>query len=394
MAGNAPSVMVSSTFYDLSQIRADILSFIQDQLGYRAILSEYPSFPIDPDADTIENCRRRVEQDADVLVLVIGGRYGSIDSTSDKSITNLEYITARAKGIPVYVFVAKNIMNILPVWKSNPEGDFSSVVDSNRLFEFVEEIRSSDRAWTHEFESAQDIIATLRIQLAHLAQEGLKWRERLFNQPISELKELHGKALRVALERPEAWEYRLFGQALCDEVEANKDIRREHRLALALGIGEHVSASDFLDAWVPTRINELKNISSALEILVNNALQTALRESGTPGDPSEIVFVARRMGIVYRHAIEWSQHVRCAYVDDRFEAVRRELSLFPENIIRSIEEYGPNFLRQLEEALSAPRGNTQQVLDAQLVIDASNVEEFERELNRVEKELEDEAGQQ
>lgn len=387
MAGDAPSVMVSSTFYDLRQIRTDILGFIQDQLGYRAILSEYPSFPIDPDTDTIENCRRRVDQDADILVLVIGGRYGSIDSTSDKSITNLEYITARAKGIPIYVFVAKNIMNILPVWSSNPEGDFSSVVDSNRLFEFVEEIRTSDRVWTHDFESAQDIIATLRYQVAHLMQEGLKWRERLFDQPLGDLKDLHGKALRVALERPEAWEYRLFGLALCDEVEANRDIRREHRLALALGVGEHVPFREFLDTWIHTRINELKNISAALEILVNNALQTALREPGRPGDPSEIVFVAQRMGAVHKHAIEWSQRIRCAHVDDRFEAVRRELSLFPEHIIKSIEEYGPNFLQQLEEALSAPKGSAPAVLEVPLVIDAYNVEEFERELDKVSEEL-------
>jgi hypothetical protein len=43
-------------------------------LYYRPLLAEHPSFPIDPDAITIENCRRRVEQDADTLVLVIGGR--------------------------------------------------------------------------------------------------------------------------------------------------------------------------------------------------------------------------------------------------------------------------------------------------------------------------------
>ena len=70
-----PCVMVSSTFYDLRQIRDDLRQFIEG-LGYRPLLSEHPSFPIDPDTTTIENCRRRVEQDADILVLVIGGRYG------------------------------------------------------------------------------------------------------------------------------------------------------------------------------------------------------------------------------------------------------------------------------------------------------------------------------
>jgi hypothetical protein len=41
------------------------------------LLSEHPSFPIDPGVTTIENCRRRVEQDADLFVLIVGMRYGS-----------------------------------------------------------------------------------------------------------------------------------------------------------------------------------------------------------------------------------------------------------------------------------------------------------------------------
>ncbi len=171
---NAPAVMVSSTFYDLRQIRSDLLNFLQDEVGYRPLLSEYPSFPVDPDADTIENCRRRVERDADILVLVIGGRYGYVDSATDKSITNLEYLAARAKGIPIYVFVDKRVTAVLPVWRSNPDGDFSAAVDDVRLFEFVEQVRSTERVWTHEFERTQDIIAALRVQFAHLMLQGLQ----------------------------------------------------------------------------------------------------------------------------------------------------------------------------------------------------------------------------
>ena len=74
---SAPKVMVSSTFYDLRQIRADLARFIGDELGYIALLSGLPSFPVNPDLDTVANCRARVEQDADIFILVIGGRYGS-----------------------------------------------------------------------------------------------------------------------------------------------------------------------------------------------------------------------------------------------------------------------------------------------------------------------------
>ena len=83
-----PSIFVSSTCYDLKQIRQDIREFIETDLGYEAILSEYDSFPIDPDKDTINNCLRVVEQRADIMVLIVGSRYGYITDHGEKSITN------------------------------------------------------------------------------------------------------------------------------------------------------------------------------------------------------------------------------------------------------------------------------------------------------------------
>ena len=98
-----PSIFVSSTCYDLKQLRVDLYSYVE-QAGFEPVLSEYPTFPVDPDETTVENCRKAVESRADVFILVIGGRYGSV-SEHGKSVTNLEYVTGRAKGIPVYVFV-------------------------------------------------------------------------------------------------------------------------------------------------------------------------------------------------------------------------------------------------------------------------------------------------
>lgn len=94
---------MSSTCYDLKQIRQNIRTFIEDDLGYEAILSEYDSFPVDPDKDTVNNCLRVVEQRADIMVLIVGCRYGYVTERGEKSITNLEYLRARAKGIPIFV---------------------------------------------------------------------------------------------------------------------------------------------------------------------------------------------------------------------------------------------------------------------------------------------------
>lgn len=233
---SAPNVMVSSTFYDLRQIRANLAGLIANELGYVPLLSELSSFPIDPDLNTIENCRARVERDANIFVLIIGGRYGSIDDQTEKSITNLEFLTARQKGIPTYAFVDKGVLAVVPTWKRNPTADFSDTVDTPRVFEFIEYVRSQERVWTFPFEIAQDITSTLRQQLAFLFSDSLKIRLRLSGGGLpSYFESLGAKALRLALEKPAGWEYLLFLQSWCDEVERHSDSIREYKTGLTLG---------------------------------------------------------------------------------------------------------------------------------------------------------------
>lgn len=382
MSGHLPAVMVSSTFFDLRQIRADLAQFIEKEMGYRGLLSEFASFPIDPDADTVENCCRRVEQDADIMVLVIGGRYGFVDQASSKSVTNLEYLRARAKGIPIYAFVEKSVLTLLPVWERNPTVDLSHAVTDVRLFEFIRQVRSIDRVWTHEFEYAQEIVSTLRRQFAYLMREGLQNRMRFSNQP--ELRNLHGKSLRIALEKPEAWEYRLFAQALIDEMEAVADLRLEYKLGFAVGFGDQVGKEEAPN-WVLARLKELEMSSHALSSLLNVTLQEALGPPGVPGNLEAIVFVARKIGAVYRHALEWSHRVRRANVHECFRSVARELSLFTDSLIQNIENFGPDLLRSLEEELLAGSDGTARVLEFTLKIDLSNLDQFEKALDQATK---------
>jgi hypothetical protein len=365
---NVPAVMVSSTFYDLRQIRTDIQRFLEDELGYRALLSEYSSFPIDPDADTIENCRQRVEQDADILILIIGGRYGSVDESSSKSITNLEYLVARAKGIPVYAFVEKSVLAQLPIWEQNPDVDFSVAVDSPMLFEFVRQVRTVDRVWTYEFERAQDIVSTLRMQFAYLMREGLRWRLQLRRHPEAVAAGLRGKPLRIALEQSPGWEFRLLGQMLCDEVEAADPLRREFQLSFALGFGEHVPLSETL-AWLKIQLGELRRIYHALTNLVEERVPEALAPPGTPGDAADIAFVVNRIVDTYRHAIEWALRIRRAHVDECFEPVIQEMSLLVNSLIEKVQTFGPQVLQQLDAALSAPDEGTIRTLEVDLTMD-------------------------
>ena len=50
-----PGVMISSTFYDLRQVRDDLRRFLEEELGHRPLLSEHASFPVNPEISTIDN---------------------------------------------------------------------------------------------------------------------------------------------------------------------------------------------------------------------------------------------------------------------------------------------------------------------------------------------------
>ncbi len=58
---NKLNIFVSSTCYDLSQLRTNIYDFIIDS-GHNPILSEFNSFPVSPDLNAVENCIKKCKK--------------------------------------------------------------------------------------------------------------------------------------------------------------------------------------------------------------------------------------------------------------------------------------------------------------------------------------------
>lgn len=174
--GRTPTVFISSTCYDLKQTREDIRTFFEDNYNFEVMLSEFDSFPVDPCIGTFENCLNNVDNCADIFVLIVGTRYGYV-TDQGKSITNLEYLHAKAKGIPIYVFVSKQLYNSLPMWRANKDGDFTSVVDNPRVFEFVSGIYDEMRQWIYTFDTVRDITTALKNQLLGIFVDGLKFKK-------------------------------------------------------------------------------------------------------------------------------------------------------------------------------------------------------------------------
>ncbi len=169
-----PRVFVSSTFYDLKHLRATLDRFIA-ALGFEAILFENGDIPYAEGKPLDQSCYSEVKN-ADIFVLIIGGRYGSRVSPPKGnealpeeviSITREEFRRASARGIPVYVLVENAVHAELDTFRRNRgNADVKYAhVDSVYVFEFLEEILGQAKP-VYAFSRPQDVEEWLRAQWA------------------------------------------------------------------------------------------------------------------------------------------------------------------------------------------------------------------------------------
>ena len=83
-----PRIFISSTFYDLRHVRADLERFIRD-MGYDPVLNERGAIPYGKESALEEYCYREIDL-CDIVVAIIGGRYGSGSDSEPYSISQME----------------------------------------------------------------------------------------------------------------------------------------------------------------------------------------------------------------------------------------------------------------------------------------------------------------
>ena len=75
-----PRIFISSTFYDLRQVRSDIERFIRE-LGYEPVRHETGAVPYSKDAPLESGAYREIEL-SDVIVFLTGGNFGTESQVS------------------------------------------------------------------------------------------------------------------------------------------------------------------------------------------------------------------------------------------------------------------------------------------------------------------------
>ena len=386
---NKIQVFISSTCYDLSQIRKDLKEGIE-KMGHQPILSEDKNFPVNPAMNTFENCIEAVRSNADIFVLIIGDHYGyTLDS--GKSITNTEFLTAVEKGIPIYTFTLKSVINVLPVWKKNKTADFSSVVNDNKVFEFVQDVRERSGIWNFEFESAQDIIEILKSQWSFLFKQALISHERVNKVDNTLASRLSNKALKYLLDKGESFEMLVFLQMMQDEIGKYEYLKRDCVHSVVIKPGPYISETNAYLEWQQEKLRQLQKMVASLNSLFG-AFSHYYGQPGVPADIDGLYYVARRYGELYRSVLEWVTDVRSTNTKEVFAEVNQILSNVPLNVIEQLEDYPAKAISTVEDALNGvktgtvQRGATVQV-SLQVSISDDVMKQFQQAMTKLQGKL-------
>lgn len=178
-----PRIFISSTFYDLRQIRVELDKFIES-LGYEPVRNEEGDIPYGKDEELEKYCYKEIAN-VDILVSIIGGRYGSVSQTDNAevySISQKELITAIKNDKQVFVFIEKDVLTEYETYKMNKDNPNVKYhfVDNPNIYRFIEEIKTLRYNNNIKgFETFDDIKLYLREQFAGLFKQFLLDNSRM-----------------------------------------------------------------------------------------------------------------------------------------------------------------------------------------------------------------------
>lgn len=247
-----PRVFISSTFYDLRSVRDDLDRFIRG-LGYEPVRHERGHISYGQQERPEEYAYREVDL-CDILVCIIGGRFGSQAAQGMYSITQKELKKAVEHGKQVYVFVEEAVHHEHRSYKANKDvqGVKFPAVDDARIHEFLEEVYALPSGNpVFSFGVSSDISAILQEQWAGLFQRLLLEQA---SKPQSALVEDLQRSLQTVgqLVKFLAEEKGKSGDAVQEILFANHPIFEAIRKATNNGYRLYFSNLKELDEWAKT----------------------------------------------------------------------------------------------------------------------------------------------
>src|SRR3712207_5921422 len=162
------------------RFRSDIDLFIES-LGYEAVRNEEGDIPYGKEDALEEYCYNEIKS-IDILISIIGGRYGTEAKQNNYSISQTELKKALNEKKQVYIFIDKNVLSEYETYLLNKDNDVINYkfVDNIQIYRFIEEIKNLHTNNNIKgFETATDITCYLKEQFAGLFQRFLERQAKI-----------------------------------------------------------------------------------------------------------------------------------------------------------------------------------------------------------------------
>lgn len=150
-------IFVSSTYLDMREERQAAVQAILQAGHIPAGMELFAA----GDKTQLETIRRWIAQ-SDILLLLLGGRYGSIEPESEKSYTHLEYEYARSLGLPTLAIILKDTFI---AEKEKCHADWIEAINIQKLQEFRSMVQSKICSFVDDTREVQlEVLKSLREQ--------------------------------------------------------------------------------------------------------------------------------------------------------------------------------------------------------------------------------------
>lgn len=227
-------VFISSTVYDLADVRHEIKGFINSasipDVQLIAETSEDPDFPVDATSrasrHSYDICLERLAA-CNYAVFIIDARYGRAiipDNGHDISITHLEFRTSVRLCTPRLVFVNKATWDAR-LARRRGESQTHVPPDQVGVFDLIDEIQHSVTNWLSFYDSVDDIKVALQQCLFRLDDSAF----------VSDLDMPEGQPVSVGATFIKSWQIRNNGlirwtdRTLCEDNFGASGLTPKHR---------------------------------------------------------------------------------------------------------------------------------------------------------------------
>lgn len=167
----APRVFISSTYYDMKQVRNNIGDFIKS-LGYEAVMHERSGVAYTQNDPLEEDCYHELVG-CDIIVSIIGNHFGTQSSDGNLSITMRELQTAIKAKKKIYVFISNDVFIENRTYRRNKDNENfqSAYTDDVKIHKYIAELMDTVRNHViTPFDTTDQIISVLKSQFAGLFQ--------------------------------------------------------------------------------------------------------------------------------------------------------------------------------------------------------------------------------